>query len=84
MANSSQPTLFDKGDWWEEIWQGMPEYSHDDLTPIKSIKVHFETFDDMRAFAELVGQKITPDTRSIWWPEAEIGRYANKAYVDES
>lgn len=79
-----QGGLFDKGDWWDDIWQGMPEYKHEDLQPIKSIKVHFETFDDMRKFSEAVGQKITPDTRSIWFPEAEIGHYANKRYVDES
>ena len=33
-------------------------------------------------FATFVKQKITPNTRSIWYPEAEIGRYSNKRYID--
>lgn len=86
MENDS-PLLFDNLDeyafWWE-LWQGMPEYSHEDLEPLKTIKVHFESIEDMRKFAEIVEQKIGPQTRSIWFPSAEIGRYANKRYSDES
>ncbi len=38
---------------------------------------------DLLAFADLVGQKLTPDTRSIWFPTAEIGRMMNKRFADE-
>lgn len=82
MPEDPQLGLFG-GEAWDEHWKGMPEFVQKDLTSVKSIHVHFETVDDMHAFAKLVGQKITLNTRSIWYPEAEIGRYADKLYVDE-
>lgn len=77
-----QTPLFDKGEWWHEHWKGMPEFVQKDLTPFKTIYLHFENRADMEAFSELVGQKITLNTQSIWYPEAEIGRIANKRYID--
>lgn len=82
MPEAPQLGLFE-GEWWDEHWKQMPEFVQKDLTPLKSIQVHFETVDDMRAFAKLVGQTITMNTRSIWYPEAEIGRYADKVYAIE-
>ena len=75
-------TLFDKGEWWEDEWQGMPEFVQEDQSPTKQIIVSFASYDDMRAFGELIGQKLTPNTQSVWYPKAEIGRYADKRYVD--
>lgn len=83
MPEDVQIPLF-AGEWYDEYWKGMPEFVQKDLTPLKSIYVHFETIEDMEAFAKLVGQKLTLNTRSIWYPEAEIGRYADKLFVDES
>jgi hypothetical protein len=78
----TQPALFDKGEWWHEHWKGMPEFVQEDLAPVKTIHVHFESREDYEAFAKLVGQTLTMNTRSIWYPEAEIGRTYNKRYVD--
>ena len=60
-------------------WRGMPEFKQDDLKPLKSILVHFETQPDIDAFAELVGQMITVKTRSIWYPKHE--RENLKAFI---
>jgi hypothetical protein len=76
--------LFDIGKKWQDEWQGMPEYKHQDLTPFKTIYVHFNNKEDLKAFATLVNQTITCDTDSIWYPEAEIGHYANKCFIEES
>lgn len=76
-----QIALFDMREPWEDVWQGMPEFNQKDLTSKKQIIVHFSTLGDLELFAEAVGQTITPATRSIWFPQAEIGRYANKRYV---
>jgi hypothetical protein len=78
-----QPALFVKGEWWEEHWKGMPEFVQEDLAPVKTIYVHFESKEDYQAFSKLVGQSLTMNTRSIWYPEAEIGRTFNKRYIDE-
>jgi len=68
---------------WRQEWQGMPEFAHEDLTPWKSVVVHFGSRADKDAFAKLVDQTVTDKTQSIWYPEAEIGHFANKMYVDE-
>jgi hypothetical protein len=78
----AQPALFEKGEWWHDYWKGMPEFVQEDLAPVKTIYVHFETKEDYQAFAQLVGQSLTMNTRSIWYPEAEIGRTFNKRYID--
>lgn len=67
-----------------EHWRGMPEFKQEDQTSYQSIHVHFKSAEDRNDFAELVGQKLTEKTRSIWYPEAEIERYADKRYIDES
>lgn len=79
-----QIPLINAGEWWEEHWQGMPEYVSEDLTPFKSIYVHFESREDIKKFSELVGQTITLDTKCIWYPEAEIGRIADKRYIQKA
>jgi hypothetical protein len=68
--------------WWAE-WRGMPEFVQEDLEPWKSLIVHFESRADMEAFSKLVNQTLTYRTRSIYFPPAEIGRYADKRYADE-
>lgn len=56
-------------------WQGMPEFENEDLTAYQSIHVHFKNREDVDTFAELVGQKLTENTKSIWYPKAETIRY---------
>lgn len=61
-------------------WQGMPECVNKDLTPSKQLLVSFRNSADYRAFAELVGQPLTPKTKSIWFPKVDISRYMDKQY----
>lgn len=77
-----QINLFDKGEVWEEAWQGMPEFVQNDAMPFKTVYVHFENRKDVDAFSALVKQTIGMNTKSIWYPEAEIGHVANLRYVD--
>jgi len=84
MSDPLQENLFDSAPDWAKEWDGMPEFQHDDLEPWASIQVHFANREDMASFSTLVGQTITPKTQSVWFPKAEIGRYANKRYSDES
>jgi len=69
---------------WKKEWVGMPEFVHEDLTPIKQLIVSFATKEDFEEFSKLIGQKLTSRTQSIWYPEAEIGRTFNKIYINES
>jgi hypothetical protein len=69
-------------DWFEdksivyenenEIWDGMPEYEQENaINTDLSINVHFASDDDIKAFAELLEQNITPKTTYIWYPKQE-------------
>ena len=80
--DNAQLSFVDSDEWWKEHWVGMPEFIQNDLEPWKSIYVHFATREDMKAFASLVGQSMTSDTRSIWYPKAEIGRMSDKVFIN--
>lgn len=69
---------------WKEEWKDMPEFVQEDLEAFKSVIVNFETREDMIAFLKLVGQTITNNTKSIWYPKMTYERILNKAYVDET
>ena len=70
----------------ETEWTGMPDYHQDDKLAFKSLKVNFKTQDAVNTFASLVGQKITEQTRSIWFPLVEKQNLKDLRYVtdDES
>lgn len=51
----------------DELWEGMPEFEQEDVA-VKTLYVHFADMDDFWAFTELVGQRITENTKSIWYP----------------
>jgi hypothetical protein len=61
-------------------WVGMPEFDQQDKRAFRSIPVHFASQEDVDKFADLIGQKITEQTRYLWFPETPIERYADKAY----
>lgn len=76
--------LFGDGEWWEEVWRGMPEFDQQDKAPRHTIQVDFGSEQDVRAFERLLDQEIpdyTKRTPSIWHPEAEIGHFADKRYI---
>lgn len=84
MENELKYDLFGEllEDSWKAEWQGMPEFVQEDLEPKYQIIVSFESLEDLQSFGRLLGKNFTENTRSIWYPEAEIGRYADKRYID--
>lgn len=66
----------------DEAWAGMPEFKQEDLTAFKAVLVNFKTQADVDAFAKLVKQTVTPQTRSLWYPyEAPaVGMTTEKRY----
>ena len=65
-------------------WVGMPEFVQEKQEPFAKIIVRFDNEDDLNEFAEKIGQKLTPKTKSIWHPKLVRGKNANLRYVDES
>jgi hypothetical protein len=81
----NQGTLWDLDEraLWEKEWHGMPEFVQENLEPAKSLKVNFLTLDDYGSFCKLINQKLTIQTKSIWFPEVAKGPNSNKTYTDE-
>jgi hypothetical protein len=66
---------------YEKEWEGMPEFIAEDLKAIASVTVNFLTVEDMNAFSELIGRRITFQTKSVLFP---ITPQVKKVYIDES
>ena len=64
-----------EGEDGSDAWKGMPEFEQEDLGAFRTIHVHFAGQEDVNAFAELVKQKITDETKFIWYPQLEITRH---------
>ena len=78
---SEQSKLFDIAADWEEEWEGMPEFKRTDNAPAQKIVVNFRTHEDVRKFAELIGQRLSPKTDTIWFP---TNKTPTGIYRDES
>ncbi len=64
-------------------WAGMPGYEHEDKRAFRSIVVHFKDAAALEEFAKRVAVPIPPNARYLWFPEIEIGHYADKTYASE-
>lgn len=82
--NTQQVTLFGDQEPWREEWQDMPEYVQENLLPNFSVRVNFSSADDLKAFAELIGQPITTQTKSVWFPAQQKVELSKYVYVDET
>lgn len=82
LLDPTQDSLFEGEEFarWHAEWQNMPEFVQEDQSSIKSIVVHFASQKDLADFGRLIRQRIAMTTRSIWFPEAEIGHFADLRY----
>jgi hypothetical protein len=54
-----------------EEWQGMPAFDLEDIRAKYHLTVHFENEEAIEAFAQAVGQTVTPKTKSIQYPKSD-------------
>jgi TET-Associated Glycosyltransferase len=78
-----QMSLMDIPDDYQAAWKGMPEYNQKDLMPWKTLKVHFRNADDRSAFSELLNQRLTPETRFVWFPTSQILTAKDKVWTSD-
>jgi hypothetical protein len=57
-------------------WFDMPEFFQESQKEFQKITIRFQTESDVKSFADLINQKITPKTKSIWFPK--LDRFKNK------
>lgn len=72
-----------QSDAWKDEWKQMPEFHMEDQSSYRKLFVHFRNEEDVQKFAKLMGQTITPKTKSIWFPYMPPRRYAHLEYVDD-
>lgn len=59
----------EEGEEWRAEWKDMPEFVHDDMFPKQRIIMNFKTHADALAFGKLIGQNVTSETDSLWYPK---------------
>jgi len=69
---------------WRIEWQGMPEFVQEKREPHAKIIIRFANEEHLQEFAEMVGQKLTAKTKSMWHPQIVRGIHSTKRYTDES
>ena len=70
--------------WWEKEWWGMPEFIQEDHLAMQQITLNFATAQDVLDFAKLIGQPVSPQTNSLWFPKQVRIEPKNFLYVNES
>jgi len=65
-------------------WIDMPEFVQEKQKPFAQIICRFESEEDLDSFAQLIGQKLTPKTKSIWHPFKSHWGGKKGVYKDES
>ncbi len=78
-----QMDLLSVDETWKQHWKGMPDFQQNDLTSWQQVIVHFRNREDRNAFGKLTDQKLTNDTRSMWFPKVTIDGYMNKRFVSD-
>ena len=80
---SNQRDLFNEPvkEEWEREWKDMPEFVQEDKTAFKQILVNFRNEEDLKKFGELVNQKITISTKSIYFPQHDKEKPNNYLYT---
>jgi len=69
---------------YENHWTDMPEFIQEKQAPFAQITVRFNSEKDLNEFAKMIGQKLTPKTKSIWHPYKSHFRSLIKEWHDES
>jgi hypothetical protein len=69
---------------WKDEWKNMPEFIQEKQEPFAKIIIRFDNQDALDDFANLISQKLTNKTKSIWHPFKSHWGADKKVYVNES
>lgn len=67
----------------EKEWQDMPEYTHENLKPFRSIIVHFLKKEDLDKFCQVIVQDISKTAKYIYFPKQDRNVLKDKGYESE-
>lgn len=81
LGDEEQDALFEVKPDWADMWQGMPDYSHEDMMPWQTVMIHFKDQAARQRFAQLIGQPLHAKTKFLWYPKAEILKASDKVFT---
>ena len=88
MADNNQISMFEAlgvEEEWRKEWQDMPEFVMGNTEPFQKITISFKSWEDVKKFGELIGQRVTQKTDSLWFPKPDdYVAPKNFRYMDES
>ncbi len=73
-------------DEWKKEWKNMPEFISEDKRPIQTIKISFESYEDVKEFAKRLNINVTQKTDSSWFPPRKRDNeyiYVNKYWGED-
>lgn len=73
-----------KSEEWKQEWLDMPEFVQEKKEPYSKIIIRFENEIDLQNFANIIGQKLTNKTKSIWYPFKSHWGGKKGEWIDES
>ena len=78
-----QMALFEMPTMSDEMWEGMPEFSHEKIEAEYVIICRFRNWRDVQDFGKKIDQNVTQQTKSIWHPKLIFQDHHSKRYFDE-
>lgn len=65
----------------DEEWQGMPEFEQGSQESYRSITVHFPSEEAVTEFERVIGQRLHPKAKYLWFPRQEREDVADLRYA---
>lgn len=66
----------------EGHWAGMPEFSSEDKSAFRTIKIHMADQESVDAFGKLLNANISPETKYLWYPILKVRWVKHLKYDD--
>lgn len=66
-----------------DAWSGMPEFVQEKKTEFHKVIIRVDNESDLEALSQALGQKITPKTKSAWYPFRSHWREEKAVWVDD-
>ena len=79
-----QNALFANEPKWSDFWWGMPAFEMGDARPLYRVTVNFYSIDDLSAFGEALGVRVTTKTDTLTYPAENLAKPSEWRYVDEA
>lgn len=84
LSRSRKDRLRFKTWFYKRHWVSMPAFKNEEKKPYISLKFRFDTKKDIVDFVRKVQQRITVQTKSIWYPERETQDIASRLWLSSA